>query len=117
LKEINKHKRTLEPKIPSHELTYNLFQEELSPFDIAKKRGVTINTVYSHLQKMYSEGADIDLKQFITSEEIENIKKAQNVLTDTQGLKPYFDYFEEKMPYWKIKMGLYFMEQGIRENS
>ena len=35
------------------------------------------------------------------------IKEAKEALENPDGLKPYFEYFDEKMPYWKIKTGLY----------
>jgi len=112
LKTIAKHQASLKPKVPTQEQSYNLFREGLTISEIAEKRELSENTIYSHLLKMHSEGAEIDLHQFITSEEINSIKKAQNDLTETEGLKPYFEYFEEKMPYWKIKMGLYFLGQS-----
>lgn len=110
LKEINKHKKSLKSKgTPTHVITVNLLNDGLSIAEIAKQRGLQENSVYGHLQKVHSEGIFIDLYQFITSEEIENIKKAQSELTEAEGLKTYFEYFEEKVPYWKIKMGLYLL--------
>ena len=110
LKEINKHKKSLKSKgTPTHVITFNLLNDGLSIAEIAKQRGLQENSVYGHLQKVHSEGIVIDLYQFITSEEIENIKKAQSELTEAEGLKTYFEYFEEKVPYWKIKMGLYLL--------
>lgn len=109
LKEINRHKKTLESRdVPTHELSLNLFHEGLSVAEIAKKRGIAESTVYNHFLKMAEEGNSIDLRQFISDQEIGNVKKAQSKLEEPEGLRPYFDYFEEEMPYWKIKMGLYF---------
>jgi ATP-dependent DNA helicase RecQ len=56
---------------------------------------------------MHELGSEIDLLQFISSEEILKIKEAKNKLENPDALKPYFEYFEEKIPYWKIKLGLY----------
>ena len=111
LKEINAHKKSLKPKkLPTHQLSYNLFKDGLSIEDIAKERGLQISSVYGHLLKVHAEGTAIDLNTFITAADIEAVKKAQSELSDAEGLKPYFEYFEEKMPYWKIKMGLYLLE-------
>jgi ATP-dependent DNA helicase RecQ len=68
-------------------------------------------TIYGHLLKTHQLGEVIDLHQLITSEEIKTIEKARKTLEDPEGLRPYFDHFEEQMPYWKIKFGLYFLEQ------
>lgn len=108
LKEINRHKKTLESKdIPTHEFSHRLFVEGLSVAEIAKKRGITDTTVFSHFLKMAEEGKSVDLKKFISDTEIQSIQKAQAELEAPEGLRPYFDYFEEQLPYWKIKMGLY----------
>ncbi|WP_373517995.1 DNA helicase RecQ [Pricia sp.] len=111
LKEINRHKKTVESKgIPTDQFSLNLFNDGLSVAEIAKKRGISDSTVYGHFLKMAEEGKHIDLHQFIADKEIETIKKAQSELEYPEGLRPYFDYFEEKMPYWKIKMGIYLLQ-------
>lgn len=111
LKEINRHKRTLESKdVTTHELSLNLFNEGVSVKEIARNRGIAESTVYSHFLKMADEGKPINLYQFISDQEIETIKKAQSELEEPEGLRPYFDHFEEKMPYWKIKMGIYLLK-------
>jgi len=108
LKVINRHLDSLESNVPTHERSYKMFAEEnLSPAEIASQRGLSEDTVYGHFIKMHETGTEIDLKQFISSEEIQKIKKAKEALENPDTLKPYFEYFEEKMPYWKIKMGLY----------
>ena len=56
---------------------------------------------------MHQLGEAFDFSQFISSEEIQQIKNAEKTLENPEALKPYFEYFEEKMPYWKIKLGLY----------
>jgi ATP-dependent DNA helicase RecQ len=81
--------------------------ENLSVAEIAKKRGLSENTIYSHFIKMNELGASINFSEFISSEEIQKIKKAKETLENPESLKPYFEYFEEKIPYWKIKLGLY----------
>ena len=108
LKVINRYLDGLESDLPTHERSYRMFAEEnLSPSEIASQRGLTEDTVYGHLIKMHEAGTDIDLHQFIFSEEIQKIKKAKEILENPDALKPYFEYFESEMPYWKIKMGLY----------
>lgn len=108
LKVINRHLDNLESNMPTHERSYKMFAEEnISPPEIASQRGLSEDTVYGHFIKMHEVGAEIDLYQFISSEEIQRIKKAKETLEDPDTLKPYFEYFESEMPYWKIKMGLY----------
>lgn len=108
LKIINRHLDTLDSNLPTHEHSYKMFTEEnLSPFEIANRRGLSEDSVYGHFIKMHQLGSDFDFSKFITSEEIQQIKEAKDKLENPEALKPYFEFFEEKMPYWKIKMGLY----------
>ena len=72
-----------------------------------KQSLLVVLVLFGHLVKMHTEGASIDLYQFITLEEIKAVKLAQKKLENPDGLKVYFDHFEEKMPYSKIKLGLY----------
>lgn len=107
LKEIENYQQGQQPKLPTHEETFQLFSEGFSVEEISEKRNLQLNTIYGHLQKMHQLGAQIDLLQFISSVEIKSIQIAKQALEDPETLKPYFDFFEEKVPYWKIKMGLY----------
>src|SRR5690606_20792687 len=108
LKVINRHLDGLERVLSTHERSYKMFTEDnLSPAEIARKRGLSEDSVYGHFIKMHELGTAFDFSQFITSEEILKIKAAKNTLESPEALKPYFEFFEEKIPYWKIKLGLY----------
>ena len=111
IKIIAKHQDGNATKLPTHQKSYNLFQEGLSITQIAHKRGITENTVYTHLIKINEMGTPLDLHQFINSSEILKIQQAKKVLENPDSLKAYFEYFEEKMPYHKIKLGLYLKKQ------
>jgi ATP-dependent DNA helicase RecQ len=110
LKEIKAHVETSKPKVPTHEVTWGLFKEGSSPKEIAQNRELTENTIYSHLLKMHAQGEEIGLHELITKQEISQIEKAKIDLPEADGLKAYFAYFEEKVPYWKIKIGLYLLD-------
>ena len=107
IKIIAKHQDGNATKLPTHQKSYNLFLEGLSITQIAHKRGITDNTVYTHLIKINEMGTPLDLHQFINSSEILKIQQAKKVLENPDSLKAYFEHFEEKMPYHKIKLGLY----------
>jgi ATP-dependent DNA helicase RecQ len=74
--------------------------------EIAGKRNLGVSTITSHLTKLYSDGHPIDLSSYITNEEISKIAEAKIKLESPIALKPYFDYFGEKMAYDKIRIGL-----------
>ncbi|MNY63458.1 hypothetical protein D3C86_2004220 [compost metagenome] len=54
------------------------------------------------------------MSQFVSDDEISKIEKAYTELENPNALKPYFDYFEEKMSYDKIRFGLAFIERKYK---
>ncbi|WP_394747622.1 DNA helicase RecQ [Spongiimicrobium salis] len=103
---IKNHQKAVTPKLATHKKSFALFQEGCSVAEIAEQRELKEDTVYGHLQRIHEEGGKVDLQQFFEEEDMEKLKSAKNVLKE-EGLKPYFDHFEGKWPYWKIKLGLY----------
>ncbi len=100
-------------KLSSHAYSYQLYcDKNLSVDEIAQQRGLSSSTVIGHFVKMHQEGHDFDFSKFISSAEIDSLKKAQIALADAEGLKPYFEYFNEKMPYEKIRLGLYLLAEA-----
>ena len=88
-----------------------MYQNGLSVEEISQKRKLGLSTIMSHLAKLYVDGAAIDLNQFISKEEVSQIAEAQIKLESPNALKPYFDYFEEKIDYGKIRLALAILEK------
>ena len=99
-KEVTTYKETLE-----------LYKNGLSVEEIAQKRKLGLSTIISHLAKLYVDEAEIDLNSFISKKEVLQIAEAQLKLESPSALKPYFDYFEEKMDYGKIRLALAILEK------
>ena len=95
----------------TYQETLELYQTGLSTDEISIKRKVSVTTVISHLAKLYSDGIAIDFSKFVTNEEVSMIKEAQVILEFPTALKPYFDYFEEKIAYDKIRISLAIIEK------
>ena len=91
--------------------TKQLIESGLSLEEIAEERSLTISTIYNHLMKLHEEGMEIDFYQFIQPAEIEQIKSASSKIDNPDKLKSYFEFFQEELPYWKIKLGLYLAKQ------
>lgn len=104
---IARHQSEDFKELPTHQQSYLLYKMGKTIDEICAERSFTEDTIYGHLIKANKEGKSIDLHQFITDREIENIQTAKQELDGVEGLKPYYLYFEEKMPYWKIELGLY----------
>ena len=98
-------------KKSTQELSFSLFEKGMTVDNIATQRELKEDTVYGHFQKVHEEGKPIDLYQFISEEEVRKIQVAKTELGDqVEGVKSYFMYFEEQIPYWKIRMALYLLE-------
>ncbi len=94
--------------------TLEMYQSGLSVDEIAVKRGLGVGTISTHLAKLITDGHPIDLSSYITKDEIAKIAAAKIALESPNALKPYFEYFEELIPYDKIRIGLAMIE---KENS
>ncbi|MFS4417982.1 DNA helicase RecQ [Maribacter sp. 2307ULW6-5] len=111
LREIAAHKPAKrKSKVPTHQQSLQLYREGCTVQEIAEKRELSENTVYGHLMKVHAEGEELDLHQFLGKQELLDLEKAKEALPDAQGLREYFEFFEEKVPYWKIKLGLYLLD-------
>ena len=110
LKLINRSLDKKSKKIPTHQNTYEMFiKEQLSPSQIAERRGLTESTIFGHLTKMKQLGAEIDFSEFISEADKRQIREAKMAIGESDALKPYFEYLEEKVPYWKIR---FVLEEG-----
>ncbi|WP_025739851.1 DNA helicase RecQ [Aquimarina pacifica] len=90
----------------THKETLELYKEGLSIEEIAIKRQLAQSTVFSHILKLHESGEDVDLNQFISTADIESVRKAKIELDDPGTLKPYFDHFEQAMDYNTLKIAL-----------
>lgn len=91
--------------------TLTLLQSGLSVNEIALKRKLGVGTIMSHLAKLYKDGNPVDLSPFVSDEEIELVREARIKLEKPTILKPYYDFFEEKISYEKIRLALAVIEK------
>lgn len=95
-----------EKKNATHLVTYDLYKKGLSVEEIAMQRKLKDTTVYSHIAKLHSDGKNINIYDFVSKSEVAAVQKAQQELDNPTALKPYFDYFEEQIDYFKIRLAL-----------
>ena len=91
--------------------TYELFKTGVAVEEIAEIRGLKPNTILAHLEKLYHEGKDIDIYRLISKEDVVKVAEARKELQQPEGLKPYFEHFEEKMEYATIRLALSIIER------
>ncbi|OGS70537.1 MAG: ATP-dependent DNA helicase RecQ [Flavobacteria bacterium RIFCSPLOWO2_12_FULL_35_11] len=90
----------------TYQVTYELYKEGLTIDEIALKRNLSPTTIFSHLAKLYADGKDINIYDFVTAEEVEQVRKAKEALESPATLKPYFDHLNAEMEYFKIRLAL-----------
>lgn len=98
-------------KTETHLETYKLYKEGLSIDEISEKRKLKSTTVYSHIAKLFLDGKDINIFDFISKSDVEAVHKAKIALETPSTLKPYFEYFNEQMDYFKIRLALSVIEK------
>ena len=109
--EIKKFNQQKKKKTNTHKVTLDLYQQGLSVEEIAEKRNLAATTIYSHIAKLYTENKGINILDFVEQATIDQIKKAKAALDSPDGLKPYFEYFKEEIPYYKIRLALSAIEK------
>lgn len=109
LEVISKRKKKSKNKLSTQQQSFELFKQGKTITEISKERGLKEDTIFGHLVKLHEDGEAIDLHQFITSEDMDLIQKAMDDLGDIEGLKQLYVYFEEQMPYWKLRLGSYLL--------
>lgn len=105
---IKTFKENNKPTAKKHtsEVTFKFYQQGLTPDEISKERGLQVTTIYSHLSNLYEKGKEVDLKQFITDEEVKKIKPAYEKLGNQELLKPIYEELNEEIPYHKIRLAI-----------
>ncbi|MDT0646530.1 DNA helicase RecQ [Zunongwangia sp. F260] len=106
-----KRERKSAKKGKTYQITGELYKEGLSVEEIAKKRKLASTTIFSHLLKLYDEGKDINLNQFVSKADLDAVKKAKKDLNDPDSLKAYFEHFQEAIGYETIKISLKILEK------
>ena len=96
-------------KIPSHVLSYQLFEEGKTLGEIAKEKGVLVSTIFSHMAKIAEQGIlnFDDMKRIYPSEKIEIFKKIfdenpQEELTGWMKVLPKDFEFHEIRLLWNF---------------
>ncbi|WP_428668521.1 DNA helicase RecQ [Runella sp.] len=94
--------------------THDLYKQGLTPTQIAQRRNLNELTVYSHLAKLYEDGYEIDVWQYLTKNEYRVITEAADLLQVLPGaaLKPLFEQLEGQYEYYKLRIALAIWEKG-----
>ncbi len=111
----NKPKRAHKNKGNSYKKTFELYKNGLSIEEIAIERQLATSTIYTHIQKLYEEGEDIDLHTLISKDDLIAVRKAKNTLNSPDALRPYFDHFDQAMEYNTIRIALTIINDEVNQ--
>ncbi|MDB5121379.1 MAG: helicase RecQ [Sphingobacteriales bacterium] len=95
----------------TYQETHTLFNQRLSPDEIAVKRSISTQTVYSHLAYLYLRGKITNLNELVSSTEVAEVEKAIKIIGATTAMKPIFEYLNEQVSYPKIRLAMAVIEK------
>ncbi|MEZ4924071.1 MAG: DNA helicase RecQ [Crocinitomicaceae bacterium] len=101
------------PKISTYEATFQLYSQGMNVEEIAISRQLSAQTILNHLIKLYEEGKKVDLYQFITEYELQEIKAVRSKLKNTHQLKPIHEATNGQYSYEKISVALALLNKHI----
>ncbi len=94
--------------------TIQLYNRGFSTDQIALERGLSEQTIESHLVNAYKNGEDIKIKRLLKKSEIEMVIEALNIVPEPAGLKSIFEFCDGKISYFKVKLALAWIEMNGR---
>ena len=107
MKVIRTFKSVAKPrKTPTIIETFNLYKVGNTPVEIAKKRGLSITTIFSHLSQLYIEGKEVELEKYVAKEIVTKVGIAFNELDRKMELKPIYEKLKEEISYGEIRLSL-----------
>ena len=100
--------------IDTVQYTYKLYQEGNSVEEMAKIRGLSEVTIFSHLSRLYEEGKNIDFSPFINKLQYTEIVNAAKTMGVKKGdsLKVLHEGMDMKYEYSVIRIALSILSRG-----
>lgn len=97
--------------------TWELFEQGLSVEEIASQRQLKLTTIQGHLADLIEQGKPIDLNPLVSPEHQALILKAVRETGVSEGIKPIYEYLNEKIDYGEIRLFLAWWRQQQQERS
>ncbi len=90
-------------KVPSHILTFQMFEDGKTIPEIAKERGLVNETVYGHLAKFAEQGV-LDIKRVLPKEKIQVFEKEFMKNSDYSGLNEWKKILPPEFEFNEIRI-------------
>lgn len=109
-----KTKSTRKVKQNTTQVTLELYNAGHSLEEIAQLRELSPATILGHLCKLYEENHPIDLNQYVTEYEVNQIREVQKKIGDTGQMKPLYEALDGQIDYNKIGVALTILGKYIK---
>lgn len=93
------------PKIPSQQISFDMFRSGKTVEEIAAERGMSPSTIETHLCK-YVESGDIDVRRIVPEDTIAKVLFFRHAHPDSTHLKDIYDAYQGIIPYSHIRFVL-----------
>jgi ATP-dependent DNA helicase RecQ len=84
--------------------TFRMFENGLSPAEIAQKRGLAESTIWSHLSDALAAGQPVDVRRLLTEKEESQIREVLITISGA-SLAPAKEKVGDKFSYGQIRLG------------
>ncbi|MFA8437102.1 MAG: DNA helicase RecQ [Marinifilaceae bacterium] len=105
-----RNKKKTKQAVDSFYQTYEFYKQGYSVEEISSIRKLNPITVYSHLASLYEKGADVDLLEFLTSDDLSQVESAVARYGMNCNLKDLYLHMNEEVEYHKIRLGLSYLK-------
>jgi ATP-dependent DNA helicase RecQ len=97
-------------------LTHEMYKNGMTVEAIAKERGISAVTVYSHLAYLYEKGETIPIGNYVNKEEVKKVLDVLPLMQEPYQLSLIFQALNEQIEYHKIRFALaYFNKNKTKE--
>ena len=90
-------------KVPSHVLTFQLFESGKMVSEIAKERGLVIETIYGHLAKYADQGL-LDIARVVTKDKIKVFEKMFKTSSEVENLNEWKKLLPDDFQFTEIRI-------------
>ncbi len=110
-KRKKKEKAEKAPRIPTQQVSYELFCQGLTMTQIAEKRSLTVGTIYTHLASFVMKG-QLDLERIVPKEHVNEIRSFLTMNPDCRSFTTVKTSVNPAITYDEIRIVMNFLRLG-----
>ncbi len=100
-------------KVPTAQLSYEMFRKGLTIDEISEQRYLSPMTISGHIMKYYEQGDPVDIYQFVSDQELFEICAAIDKLPENSKLAEIHQFLDEKFNFDKIRWALAYKSREL----